>query len=72
VIEHLIRACKEIVKGIYIWSYDNGDYKYRDLNDIEHLIHNGKEIVKGTYIWNYDKYYEVRLENGLTIKILME
>ena len=37
-----------------VYSYNNGDYKYKDENEVYHLIRNGKEIAKGVRVYSYN------------------
>ena len=44
---HLMRDGKELCSGLCVDSYENGDYKFIDENEIEHLMRDGKELCKG-------------------------
>ena len=51
-------------KGLWVFSYDNGDYEYADENDIYHLIRNKQRIAKGLWVKSYlNRDYEYRDEN---------
>ena len=53
-------------KGYFVYSYDNGDYKYEDENGIQYLIRDGKEICKGSYVYSFDNGdYKYADENGI-------
>jgi hypothetical protein len=40
-------------KGYYLHSYKNGDYSYKDENNVQYLIRDGKEICKGKSVFSY-------------------
>ena len=49
-----IEECKE--REIYLYSFDNGDYKYKDSEGYYHLIRNDIDLLKGKkvkYCWSY-------------------